>query len=98
MEQFLILLSCHFIGDFPFQGDFLALNKGKSWEILLYHCLVYAATFVLFAKVTVAFAVFLVFSHFLIDAMKARYGLIKYIWVDQIFHLNVLFFLVRLGF
>ena len=40
----LLLIACHFLGDFPFQPEFFVTNKGKSWEILflslccLYRC------------------------------------------------------------
>jgi len=48
MEQFLILLACHFIGDFPFQSRWLSENKAKSWEINFYHVVVYVAVFIPF--------------------------------------------------
>lgn len=68
----------HLIGDFPFQSDFLANFKGKSWEILVYHCLVYTATFVLASQLPIGMTVnpwaFLVLfvTHMIIDACKAR--------------------------
>ena len=81
-----LLIACHFIGDFPFQPEFFVVNKGKSWEILFYHCSVYAATFVIFAKISLWFAFLLLISHFIIDALKARYHIIKQIWQDQLLH------------
>lgn len=87
-----LLIACHFVGDFPFQGEFLALNKGKSWEINFYHAITYTATFVIFAKVSVLFATLLLVSHFIIDPLKARYGIIKHIWVDQFIHVLIIAF------
>jgi len=84
------LIACHFVGDFPFQGDFLGLNKGKSWEINFYHAITYTATFVIFAKVSLFFALFLLVTHFFIDPLKARYHYIKHIWVDQLLHMVVI--------
>jgi hypothetical protein len=86
----LLLIACHFIGDFPFQSEFFALNKGKSWEINFYHAITYTATFVIFAKIDIAFSILLLITHFIIDALKARYGLIKHIWIDQILHIMVI--------
>jgi len=86
-----LLIACHFVGDFPFQNEFLALNKGKSWEINFYHAITYTAAFVIFAKVSVAFAAVLLLSHFVIDPLKARYHIIKPIWMDQLLHVAVIF-------
>lgn len=90
MELLFIYFACHFLGDFPFQGDWLGLNKGKSWELMIYHCLIYTATFIIFAKVSLIFALILFLSHLIIDPLKARYKLIKHIWIDQLLHTVVI--------
>jgi hypothetical protein len=98
MEKRLILLfACHFIGDFPFQSDFLAMNKGKSWEINLYHSLVHATPFVIWGNVSPAFIYFIVPLHFIVDALKARYQVIKSIWLDQLLHIFIIILAVLLG-
>jgi hypothetical protein len=86
----LFLFACHFLGDFPFQSEFLATNKGKSWEINFYHAAVYAATFIIFAKVSLLFASILLVSHFIVDPLKSRYKVIKFIWLDQLIHLALI--------
>lgn len=40
----LSLLVAHFIGDFVFQSNWMALNKSKSWLALTAHVTIYAAT------------------------------------------------------
>jgi hypothetical protein len=90
ISKFILLAACHFIGDFPFQGDWLALNKGKSWELMFYHCAIYTGTFILFAHAGLLFASVLFISHMLIDPLKARWKFIKHIWVDQLLHAVVI--------
>lgn len=95
MSLFLFLAAGHFIGDFPFQSQWMVDNKGESWEINAYHALVYTATVFVasaigsFALSIPALALLLV-SHFFLDALKARWGIIKYIWLDQLLHLLVI--------
>jgi biotin transporter BioY len=88
----LIAIALHFIGDFPLQSDLLAQNKGKSWEVLLYHCLIYGALFYLFGATMLQTAI-LISTHFVIDALKARYNLINQIWQDQLCHIAVILIL-----
>jgi hypothetical protein len=97
LEFIITLIACHFIADFPMQSDFLVLNKGKSWEINFYHAIIYASTFILFAHVSLSFAILLFVSHFIIDPMKARYKIIKPIWQDQILHFIVIAIGVLIG-
>ncbi|MBO0779193.1 MAG: DUF3307 domain-containing protein [Ktedonobacteraceae bacterium] len=83
----LIWLACHFIGDFAFQSTWMSIEKGKSWEVNFYHCATYTAVFVLFAHPSML-AIFLLFAtHFVVDALKARYKLIGPIWLDQLLHI-----------
>ena len=37
-----ILLSCHCLGDFPLQGEFLSEWKDKNFYCLLVHCMIYS--------------------------------------------------------
>ena len=97
MNEFLLLLACHFIGDFPFQSEWLASNKGKSWECMIYHCLIYTFTFVLFAKISLIAALIIFVSHLIIDPLKARYKIIKHIWLDQLLHVSVLLIICLLN-
>ena len=83
--NFLIALACHFIGDYPLQSEWMVLNKGKSWEVNFYHAATYAALFALAGATPIQTAILCV-SHFCIDPLKARWGIVKNIWQDQLLH------------
>jgi hypothetical protein len=95
MHQLLLALAAHFIGDFPFQSEFLAMGKGKSWELNFYHAAIYTATFLLLpvGLSPLSLGIILV-THNFIDPMKARYGFVKKIWQDQLLHLAVIAFVL----
>lgn len=80
-------LACHFVGDFAFQSTWMSMEKGKSWEVNFYHCATYTGTFILFGHASLAAAVLLLVTHFIVDALKARYKIIKSIWLDQLLHI-----------
>ncbi len=85
------LAVCHMLGDYVLQSDFLAKTKGKSWWHLVIHCVLYALPF------AVAFGTdyricWLILSHVLIDAMKARWQAISYA-SDQVAHVAVMLML-----
>ncbi len=83
-------LACHFVGDFAFQSTWMSVEKGKSWEVNFYHCATYTAVFILFVHPSLLAIAVLLVSHFIIDALKARYKLIGPIWVDQLLHFAVI--------
>jgi hypothetical protein len=82
-------LACHFIGDFPFQSEWFVAMKGKSWEVNFYHAATYTAPFVLLGVPPLEVAILFV-SHFCIDPLKARWGIVKTVWQDQLLHGSVL--------
>lgn len=88
--NFLLLVACHFIGDFPLQQGMIAQNKGKSWQMNFYHAAIYSSLFVIAAKTTVLATLILMISHFLIDPLKCRWHIVKHLWMDQILHLLVI--------
>ena len=97
--MWLQLLAAHFIGDFAFQSTWMSMEKGKSHEVCFYHAATYTATFVLLSCTGViclipnwAFALLLI-SHIIIDELKARYNIIKSVWLDQFCHLAVIGFI-----
>ena len=93
MEQFLLLLACHFVGDIALQNQWLAEGKAKSWEINFYHVAVYTSIFILFGTGLSLPSLAIIFvTHFIIDPLKSRYGIIKHVWQDQILHILVLIF------
>lgn len=99
MEQLLWLLAGHFIGDFAFQSDWMATRKGSSWEINAYHAATYSAVMMLVSGIggfplpPVIVALFFI-SHFLIDPLKARWNVVKHIWVDQFLHFLVILYAI----
>jgi hypothetical protein len=98
LETVLIWLACHFVGDFAFQSAWMSANKGKSWEVNAYHAATYTAVFALFARATPVDIAIIFLTHFFIDPLKARYNLIKPIWVDQALHFVVIFGLLAAHF
>lgn len=97
-ELSLLFISLHFIGDFAFQSAWMAMEKGKSFEVLIYHCLTYTAPF----AVTVALlggltpytphtlsVPIILGTHVVIDTCSARLKLMN-IWQDQLCHLIVI--------
>lgn len=88
IERIFVLLICHMIGDYVLQNNFLATTKGSNWYHLFVHSALYTVPFYL------AFGfgpelILLLVSHFIIDALKARYQIIGYS-TDQIWHFTVL--------
>jgi len=88
--MFLKLLLAHFIADFPCQIPWFIEMKGKSHEVMLYHCAVYASVICLIVGLNVSMFCYLVGTHFIIDNLKARWGIVKHIWVDQLLHILIL--------
>ncbi len=93
LEFFLFLLAAHFIGDFAFQSTWMSTEKNKRWEVNLSHALLYTATFVIF-RIPLSYLSLgiIAISHFLIEPLKGRWGILKYDWQDQLLHILVLIF------
>ncbi len=93
--EILWLIIGHFLGDFAFQTSWIANRKGKSWKVNGYHAFIYAATIFAVAYIggiilsPLALMILLI-SHFIIDPLKSRWGIVKSTWVDQILHFIVL--------
>lgn len=101
MLKCLLLIACHHVGDFAFQSQWMAMEKGKDWEVMTYHVLMYTVCFLPLAFVlpnmNLAALVVIFGSHFGIDPCKARWKFVKTIWQDQLFHYGVLAGLVAVG-
>lgn len=94
----LILIWMHFLGDFLFQSDNMALNKSKSFQWLGIHSLVYA---LFFWWTGIIFAIIVGVTHFIVDGITSRVtGLLwekgerhwffTLIGLDQAIHLSIL--------
>ena len=89
-QYWLALFACHHIGDFAFQSQWMAMEKGKSREVLMYHVFMQASPFMLLGflpgtHVTAIGIVIHIVLHAIVDTLKCR-GVIKSIWQDQLCH------------
>lgn len=66
----LIIIWLHFIADFLFQSDWMAINKSKNIKALLVHCIIYTLPFFLFS--TPWFWIFVFSSHLIIDGISSK--------------------------
>ena len=94
----LLLVWLHFIADFAFQSDWMALNKSKSWKAMLLHCSIYG---LVFTPVGFLYAITNATLHLLVDSVSSRVTTILYqrkmrhwffvaIGLDQALHLTFL--------
>ena len=88
IEERLVLVFCHMIGDYVLQSDFIARTKGENWWHMIVHCTMYVLPFYLVIghdwRIAALWA-----HHFLVDTMKARWKFIGYA-EDQIFNFAML--------
>jgi hypothetical protein len=96
------LLFSHFVADFLFQNDWMALNKSKSWSVCLLHAVVYTIV-----MISIGFAYFpleiwtfgtmieiFIFNgicHYIIDFITSRIN--AYLWKREKRH----WFFVTIG-
>lgn len=81
----------HFIGDFALQTEYLAMNKGKHWYLLLSHVMIWTACVCVplywFNNFAMWKVVFLISGHFICDWWKCRQKPEnKYLYIDQAIH------------
>lgn len=73
---FAALYWANLVLDYPWQSNFEAANKGKSWYVMWVHCSIWsgglAIGLALLGKFAVWKLVFLLVGHFLMDSWKAR--------------------------
>lgn len=105
MEKFLAIIMAHMVGDYLFQSDYLAANKGKDNYILLAHSVIYTFGVMLVAYLfnieTKALNLFLIGAiHIPVDYLKARgitvkwFGSSKALLLDQLVHYITLLLLI----
>lgn len=88
IEYIFRLISCHFVGDYVLQNDFLAKTKGTNIWHMLAHCVLYSLPFAFIFGID--WRVWLIIgTHIVIDLSKARWHKINYV-TDQVLHLVVL--------
>ena len=96
------LLVLHFIGDFLFQSDWMAINKSKEIDVLFYHCLVYS---ILFLGFGIKFWFLTLLTHFITDFFtsklnaylftRSRHWFFVAIGFDQLIHYITLLLLLK---
>lgn len=88
MENLVLLVLCHLIGDYVLQSDYIAKTKGENWYHLFVHAALYCVPFVSVFGLTWRIA-FIFSTHMIIDPIKARYKKLSY-FDDQWLHYLVL--------
>lgn len=91
LRSLVAIILCHLVGDYLFQSDYLAANKGKDWYILFVHCALYSLPFLIIFGLTYRIGI-LFATHIVIDVLKARYNKID-ILTDQLLHYVIAFVL-----
>ena len=89
LNNAILLIFCHLVGDYILQSNFIATTKGSNWYHLFVHCALYSLPFFLTSGLTWQLSVIFI-THMIIDPLKARYGKINYL-TDQIIHYLTLF-------
>lgn len=84
IQEFVKIIFCHLLGDYPLQQDFIAQSKGSNWYHLFVHCALYCVPFAVVYGIDIKLLA-LCATHFIIDALKARYKVIGYV-TDQSLH------------
>lgn len=82
----ILVIFCHFAGDYLLQTDYMAKEKGNDWWVMLAHCFCYSLPFYVIFEMR--WQLFLVLSsHFIIDSGECKnwYGT----FFDQCFHIVV---------
>ena len=80
-----LVIFCHFVGDYLFQTEYMARDKDKDWWVLIAHCVCYCVPFLLCFGIRWQLG-FIFIAHLIIDWGKCRkhwYG----IFYDQYFHI-----------
>lgn len=105
IKNLLFILMAHMTGDYLFQSDYLATNKGKDDYILLAHSILYTVGIIIIAyimKINLSQIDLIIISaiHFLVDYIKARGITPKYIGsknallLDQVIHYLTLILII----
>lgn len=89
----IFILGLHFLADFVFQTDWMAINKSKNWtalvcHIVIYFCILGCGTIFYWPKNiggAVAFVVANCIAHFFTDAITSR--ITSYLWHKEKRHL-----------
>jgi membrane-bound metal-dependent hydrolase YbcI (DUF457 family) len=103
ISLFLIIIWIHYIADFIFQNDTMAINKSSSNKWLALHCLIYSISFICFGIISM---ILIGVTHFIVDYITSR-GTTK-LWLankrhwffcligfDQVVHITILILIIK---
>ena len=96
MNELIILVLCHLVGDYVLQSDYIARTKGENWYHLFVHAVLYSVPFIAVYGTSKA-AYYLALDHAVIDALKARYKIIGYAADQAAHYLSILLFVAHGG-
>lgn len=87
IEYLLFIIIGHMVGDYLFQSDYLANNKGKDNYLLLAHSVLYSfgimvVAYIMKIELSVIQLLILAIVHFPVDYVKARGITPKYMGSD----------------
>lgn len=105
IKELMFVIMAHMTGDYLFQSDYLAMNKGKDNYILLAHSILYSVGVMMVARIIgidLNALELLIISvvHFPIDYIKAKgitpnyIGNKKALILDQLIHYLTLIFVL----
>ena len=86
LRVLLLVIFCHFAGDYLLQTDYMAKEKGNSKWVMAAHCFCYGLPFLICFGIRWQLFLILI-SHFIIDSGKCKgwYSL----FFDQYFHIVI---------
>ncbi len=105
LDQMLFLLFAHFFADWGIWNSWMAQGKGKYWELMVAHCMIYTgvccATFYLIGITPIYHLAAIIFiTHIFIDQWKCNklkrfkeWRPTWYLHVDQCLHISILWVL-----
>ena len=107
IKSLLFVLMAHMMGDYLFQSDYLAMNKGKDNYILLAHSILYTVgvmfvAYIMSIEISLDGLMILSALHLPIDYIKARGITPKYLGnknaliLDQLIHYLTLLFVLSI--
>lgn len=96
LEKFFWLILAHFVGDYVFQSDYIAKNKGNDWYVMLVHSFLWAGCVCLGLQYLGLYSFwkipFLIIGHAPMDFLKTKLPTKKWmIYPDQCYHILQLF-------
>lgn len=103
IQVILLGMFLHYLGDYPLQGNYLAVTKGKNLYNLFVHSFIYSFTVSLVFFVSGGWSLskffVLLISHIIIDFVKANakseeHRETLHLYIDQLMHIVIMLLLM----